>query len=167
MKSHELKLVLCFFLIDIILFRPMPTFQSPAPLGNMLVRDTFLMNFSIFLKLLQASQASIPWAMLHGLLNHSAVFICSACHSFTSAWIFYVRNPRHLYWQMRVQLVSGLTGHMWGWVTRKQWMLAEILGVTLLHLMYELLHLAFIIFHPNFDLLHLIYDLLYPIFMSW
>ena len=32
--------------------------------------------------------------MLHGLLYHSAVFICSACHLFTSAWSFYVRNPK-------------------------------------------------------------------------
>ena len=32
--------------------------------------------------------------MLHGLLYHSAVFICSACHSFPSAWSFYVRDPR-------------------------------------------------------------------------
>ena len=32
--------------------------------------------------------------MLHGLLYHSAVFICSACPSFPSAWSFYVRNPR-------------------------------------------------------------------------
>ena len=31
-----------------------------------------------------------------GLLYHSAVFICSACHSFPSAWSFYARNPRHL-----------------------------------------------------------------------
>ena len=55
---------------------------------------TFLMNFLISLKLLQASQTSITQGMLHGLLFHSAVFICSACHSFPSAWSFYVRNPR-------------------------------------------------------------------------
>ena len=52
------------------------------------------MNFLISLKLLHASQASIPWKILHGLLYHSAVFFCSACPSFHSAWSFYVRNPR-------------------------------------------------------------------------
>ena len=33
--------------------------------------------------------------VLHGLLYHSAVSICSGCHSFTSAWSFHVRNPRY------------------------------------------------------------------------
>ena len=52
------------------------------------------MNFLISLKLVQTFQASMPWGMLHGQLYHSAVFICSACHLFTSVWRFYVRNPR-------------------------------------------------------------------------
>ena len=43
---------------------------------------------------MQASQASIPWRILHGLLYHSAVFIVCACHSFTRAWSFYVSNPK-------------------------------------------------------------------------
>ena len=55
---------------------------------------TFLMNFLIYRKLLQASQASIPQGLLHSLLYHSAVFICSACHLFPCACSFYVRNPR-------------------------------------------------------------------------
>ena len=52
------------------------------------------MDFLISLKLLRAWGASIPWGMLHGLLYHSAVFICSACPSFPSAWSFYVRKTR-------------------------------------------------------------------------
>ena len=50
-----------------------------------------LLDFS---KTTKTSSASIPWGMLHGLLYHSAVFICSACPSFIHAWSFYVRNPR-------------------------------------------------------------------------
>ena len=84
---------MCFWLVS-LLFRLLPNFQSPAFLGNLLVTHTFLMNFLISLKLLRAWGASIPWGMLHSLLYHSAVFICSACNSFTSAWSFYVRNPR-------------------------------------------------------------------------
>ena len=135
---------MCFWL-GLLLFRPLPTFQSPALLGNLLVTHTFLMNFMISLKLLQASQAPIPWRMLHGLLYHSALFVCSACYSFTSAWSFYVRNPRHLCWQIRVQLVSGPMGPMAGWVTRKQWMLAEIpvLGVQSWRPLVRVIHRCF------------------------
>ena len=55
---------------------------------------TFLMNFLISQKLLQASQAPLPWGMPNGLHYHSAVFISSPCHLFTSAWSFYIQNPR-------------------------------------------------------------------------
>ena len=105
---------MCF----LIPFRHLPTFHSPA--------HNFLMNFLISLKLMQASQALIPWGMLHGLLYHSAVFICRACHSFTSVWSFMSGTLELLYLQMRAQLVSGPMGPIGGWVTRKQWMLAEI-----------------------------------------
>ena len=68
---------------------------TSASLRKMLVKHSFLMNFFLIsLKLMQASQASIPWGMLYGILYHSSVFICRACHSFTTAWSFYVRNPR-------------------------------------------------------------------------
>ena len=86
---------MCFGLV-LILLRPLPTFQSSASLRYLLVTHTFfLMNFLISLNLLQAPQSLLTWGMLHGLLHHSAIFICSACHLFNSAWTFYVRNPRN------------------------------------------------------------------------
>ena len=93
-KSYKLKLSCMCFKLVIILFRPLPTFKSLASSRNLLVRYTFLMNFLICLKLLQASPDSIPWQMHHGLMYHSAVFICSVCHLFTSALSYYAKNPR-------------------------------------------------------------------------
>ena len=115
---------MCFWLV-LIIFRPLPTFQSSASLRNVLMTHTFLMNFLIPLKLQQISQALMPSRMLHGLLHHSAVFIYSACHSLTIARRFYVRNPRD-----SLLADEGLTslrpvGSMGGWVTGKQWMLAK------------------------------------------
>ena len=52
------------------------------------------MNFFISLKLLQASSDLISWGLPYVLLSHSPLFICSACHLFTNAGSFYVRNPR-------------------------------------------------------------------------
>ena len=104
---------MCFWLVP-ILFRPLPNFKSPAFLGNLLVTHTFLMNFLISLKLLRAWGASIPWGMLHGLLYHSAVFICSACPSFFSAWSFYVRKPRD---SLLTDEGSADLGPLGGWVT--------------------------------------------------
>ena len=40
--------------------------------------------------------------------------------------VFMSGNLEILYWQMRIQLISGPLGPMGGWVTREQWMLAEI-----------------------------------------
>ena len=54
----------------------------------------FCDGFLIYLKLLQAFPDPIPWKILHGLLYHSAVSICSAFHLFTSAWSFYVKIPK-------------------------------------------------------------------------
>ena len=46
------------------------------------------------LKLVQAFIDLIPGKMLHGLLYHSAIFMCSAGYLFTIAEIFNVRNPK-------------------------------------------------------------------------
>ena len=51
------------------------------------------MNLFSSVKLMQVFPDLIPRGVLHGLFYHSAVFICSVCHSFTSAGSFYVRMP--------------------------------------------------------------------------
>ena len=70
------------------------------------------MSFFISLKLLQDSQASIPWGMLHGLLNHSAVFIVVPANRPLVPGVFISGTLDILYWQMKAQLVSAPLGPM-------------------------------------------------------
>ena len=83
---------MCFWLL-LILFQPLPTLQSPAYLSIVLMNtffwwiSLFLWNYCKLLKPRYPKRCAI-------LLYNSAVFICSACHSFTSPWSFYAMNPK-------------------------------------------------------------------------
>ena len=72
---------------------------------------TCLMNFLISLKVLQASQASIPY-MVYFITQQSS-FIVPAISSLVYE-VFISGTLEFFYWQIRAQLVSGPMGPMGG-----------------------------------------------------
>ena len=58
-------------------------------------------------------------------ITQQSSFVVPALRSLVPG-LFMSGNLEILYWQMGAQLVLGPMGPMGGWVTREQWMLAEI-----------------------------------------
>ena len=87
---------------------------------KLLVMLSFLINFLISLKLMQASQALIPWEMLQVyFITQQSAFVVPVLRSRVPG-VLMAGTLEIIYWQMRAQLVSGPIGTMGCLVTRKQ-----------------------------------------------